>query len=140
MTLYNTLIVPIFNYTDIIWGGCNKTQGKRLQITQNFAARSILGKSKYDSGKLALKELNLLNLKNAGWFTSLFSPIKVSLKNYQKISKVDIIYTCQNFQLEVGKIVNSTYHNIISQNLKNPLFIDQCKPRTNYQKIFLLEI
>ena len=63
MTLYNTLIVPIFNYADIIWGGCNKTQGKRLQITQNFAARSILGKSKYDSGKLALKELNLLNLE-----------------------------------------------------------------------------
>ena len=63
MTLYNTLITPILNYADIIWGGCNKTQGKRLQVTHNFAARSILGRSKYDSGKAALRELNLLNLE-----------------------------------------------------------------------------
>ena len=63
MTLYNTLIAPIFNYADIIWGGCTKFQGKRLQVSQNFAVRSILGKSKYDSGKAALKELNLLNLE-----------------------------------------------------------------------------
>ena len=63
MTLYNTLIAPIFNYADIIWEGCTKFQGKRLQVSQNFAARSILGKSKYDSGKAALKELNLLNLE-----------------------------------------------------------------------------
>ena len=63
MTLYNTLITPIFNYADIIWGGCNKNHGKRLQVTQNFAARSILGKSKYDSGKAALRELKLLNLE-----------------------------------------------------------------------------
>ena len=63
LTLYNTLIVPIFNYADIIWGGCLKKQAKRLQVSQNFAVRSILGKSKYDSGKEALKELNLLNLE-----------------------------------------------------------------------------
>ena len=34
-----------------------------MQVSQNFAARSILGKSKYDSGKAALKELNLLSLE-----------------------------------------------------------------------------
>ena len=62
MTLYNTVIVPIFNYADIIWGGCNKTYARRLQVSQNFAVRSILGRSKFDSGKEALKELNLLNL------------------------------------------------------------------------------
>ena len=53
----------IFNYADIIWGGCHKTYGKRLQVTQNFAARSILGRSKLESGKEALKELKLLNLE-----------------------------------------------------------------------------
>merc|ERR1712121_383791 len=63
MTLYNTLITPILNSADIIWGGCNKTHSKRLQVTHNFAARSILGKNKYDSGKAALRELNLLNLE-----------------------------------------------------------------------------
>ena len=63
LTLYNTLIVPIFNYADIIWGGCHKKQARRLQVSQNFAVRSILGRSKYDSGKEALKELNMLNLE-----------------------------------------------------------------------------
>ena len=63
MTLYNTLIVPIFNYADIIWGGCNKTYGNRLQVAQNFAVRSILGRTKFDSGKQALRELKLLNLE-----------------------------------------------------------------------------
>ena len=63
LTLYNTLIVPIFNYADIIWGGCYKKQARRLQVSQNFAVRSILGRSKYDSGKAALKELNMLNLE-----------------------------------------------------------------------------
>ena len=63
LTLYNTLIVPIFNYADIIWGGCYKKQANRIQVSQNFAVRSILGRSKYDSGKEALKELNMLNLE-----------------------------------------------------------------------------
>ena len=63
--LFNTLIVPIFNFADIIWGGwCSKTQSSRLQVSQNFAARSILDKSKYDSGKEALKELKLSNLES----------------------------------------------------------------------------
>ena len=47
LTLYNTLIVPIFNYADIIWGGCYKKQAKRLQVSQNFAVRSILGRGKW---------------------------------------------------------------------------------------------
>ena len=63
LTLYNTLIVPIFNYADVIWGGCYKKQAKRLQVSQNFAVRSMLGKSKYDSGREALRELNMLNLE-----------------------------------------------------------------------------
>ena len=40
-----------------------KKQAKRLQVSQNFAVRSMLGKSKYDSGREALRELNMLNLE-----------------------------------------------------------------------------
>merc|ERR1711867_341529 len=40
------------NATNVI----RKIHGNRLQVTQNFAARSILGKSKYESGKAALRE------------------------------------------------------------------------------------
>ena len=44
MTLYQTLISPLFNYADIIWGGCNKKTQQKIQVAQNFAERSILGK------------------------------------------------------------------------------------------------
>ena len=64
MTLYQTLISPLFNYADIIWGGCNKKTQQKVQVAQNFAVRSILGRQKHESAKAALKELRLLNLEN----------------------------------------------------------------------------
>ena len=63
MTLYQTLISPIFNYVDIIYGGCTQKNKQKLQVTQNFAVRSILGRKKYESAKSCFKELNLLNLE-----------------------------------------------------------------------------
>ena len=63
MTLYQTLISPIFNYVDIIYGGCTQKNKNKLQVTQNFAVRSILGRKKYESAKTCYKELNLLNLE-----------------------------------------------------------------------------
>ena len=63
VTLYKTLISPIFNYCDIIWGGCNKKDSKKLQCAQNFAIRTIVGKSKRESVRENLKELKLLNLE-----------------------------------------------------------------------------
>ena len=44
--LYNTLLAPLFNYADIIWGGCTKKAAKSLQLVQNFAVRSITGNKK----------------------------------------------------------------------------------------------
>ena len=41
MMLYNTIIAPLFNYGDVIWGGCDEKDSKSLQKVQNFAARSI---------------------------------------------------------------------------------------------------
>ena len=63
MTLYQTLISPLFNYADIIWGGCHKKTQQKIQVAQNFAVRSILGRHKHESAKEALKELRLLNLE-----------------------------------------------------------------------------
>ena len=64
ITLYKTLISPIFNYCDIIWGGCSKKDSKKLQCAQNFAIRTIVGKRKFESVRENLKELKLLNLEN----------------------------------------------------------------------------
>ena len=61
--LYNCIICPQFSYVDIIWDGCNQQQAQSLQRVQNFAAKSMTGKRKYDSASQALKQLNLLNLK-----------------------------------------------------------------------------
>ena len=60
--LYNALITPHFSYCDIIWAGCGVVNSRRLQVTQNYAARSILGMRKRDSATDALKSLKLLNL------------------------------------------------------------------------------
>ena len=63
LMLYNTIIAPLFNYGDVIWGGCDETDSKSLQKVQNFAARSICGKGRYDSATQSLKQLKLLDLK-----------------------------------------------------------------------------
>ena len=63
LTLYNALISSHFNYADIIYGGCSKKLSHSLQIVQNFGAKSITGRGKYDSATAALRELKLLTLK-----------------------------------------------------------------------------
>ena len=44
VTLYNTLILPLFDYGDVIWGDKNNdTIMSELQILQNKAAKVLLG-------------------------------------------------------------------------------------------------
>ena len=61
--LYNSLVAPIFSYADIIWNNCSKENSKRLQLSQNFAAKSMLGLGKRSSSTEALKKLELLPLE-----------------------------------------------------------------------------
>ena len=63
LNLYNALISPLFNYADVVWGGCGKKESLSLQKVQNFAARSITGNKKHDSATESLKTLKLLNLE-----------------------------------------------------------------------------
>ena len=63
VNLYNSLVVPHFDYADVVWGGCTKTDSQRLQIAQNFAAKSITGNKKYDSASQSLSKLRFLNLQ-----------------------------------------------------------------------------
>ena len=64
MILYDGLIASHFNYADIIWGGCTKKNQEKLQTTQNFAMRTILGTDRRSSAKEALEKLRYLNLQN----------------------------------------------------------------------------
>ena len=61
--LYNSLVVPYFSYADIIWANCSQKNMKKLQLAQNFAAKSMLGTRKYDSATTALKTLELIPLQ-----------------------------------------------------------------------------
>ena len=61
--LYNTLVTPVLDYADIIWGGCGVVNSKKLQLAQNFAIRSITGARKYDSATESFRKLKFLNLK-----------------------------------------------------------------------------
>ena len=61
--LYHALISPLFNYADVIWGGCRKKESNKLQTVQNFAAKSVTLNRKYDSATDSLRQLKLLNLE-----------------------------------------------------------------------------
>ena len=63
INMYNTIIVPHFDYGDVIFRGCTKKDSNRLQLVQNFAVKSITGNRKHDSAKNSFKQLNFLNLE-----------------------------------------------------------------------------
>ena len=60
-TLYNTLILPLFDYGDIVLGagGTNDTLMSELQVLQNKAAKILLGYPKAHPSTEALKSLDL---------------------------------------------------------------------------------
>ena len=62
--LYDGLIASHFNYADVIWGGCTKKNKEKLQTTQNFAMRTILGTDRRSSATEALTKLRYLDLQN----------------------------------------------------------------------------
>ena len=58
LTLYNSLIMPLFDYADIVWGDKNNVQlMNHLQVMQNNAARLILDFPARASGTQALELL-----------------------------------------------------------------------------------
>ena len=61
-TIYNALILPHFDYCDVVWGNINKGLADRIQKLQNRAAR-VITSSNYDIRSVdILKRLNWDNL------------------------------------------------------------------------------
>ena len=60
--LTNALVVPHYNYGDVIYDGCGAGARDALERNQGYAAKSILGRSKYSSSTGALKELGWIPL------------------------------------------------------------------------------
>ena len=59
LTIYNSFILPLFDYADIIWGNKNNsTLMDQLQILQNKAAKTILDAPLLSSSTEALSKLH----------------------------------------------------------------------------------
>ena len=62
-TIFDTVILPHFDYTDIVWQSATKTQLEHLQKLQNRAARIILNVNPYEH-KSIIEMHDLLNWEN----------------------------------------------------------------------------
>ncbi|EDO31570.1 predicted protein, partial [Nematostella vectensis] len=61
---YNSLVLPLFEYADLVWGDKhNVTIMSNLQILQNKAAKIILDRPLYSSATDALVKLKWLPLE-----------------------------------------------------------------------------
>ena len=117
VTLYNTLILPLFDYGDIIWGDKNNgTIISELQILQNKAAKVLLGHPPRSSSTEALRGLDLKSLSSRRFF-----------HRCTAIHKCLIGETDFNFEFIKNQAVHS-YNTRRSNDLRLPL------PRTNWGK------
>ena len=62
LMLTNALVVPHYNYGDVIYDGCTARAAKDLERNQNYAARAMLGQSKFSSATQALHKLDWIPL------------------------------------------------------------------------------
>ncbi|XP_028405236.1 uncharacterized protein LOC114527740 [Dendronephthya gigantea] len=66
---YNGLVLPLFDYADVVWGDKNNiTLMNKLQTLQNKAAKIILDKPLYSSASEALGKLNWITLKQRRFY------------------------------------------------------------------------
>ena len=61
--LTNALVVPHYNYGDIVYDGCTADAREDLERNQNYAAKALLGRPKYSSSTNALKEIGWIPLQ-----------------------------------------------------------------------------
>ena len=117
VALYNALILPLFDYGDVIWGDKNNdTIMSELQILQNKAAKVMLGQPPRSSSTEALKSLDLKSLSTRRFFHCCTA-----------IHKCLIGETDFNFNFTKSQAVHS-YNTRRSNDIRLPL------PRTNWGK------
>ncbi|KAK9871505.1 hypothetical protein WA026_012876 [Henosepilachna vigintioctopunctata] len=79
-TVYNTIILPHFNYASTVLYLANKSDVNRLQILQNRAMRIILGCDRYTSIQTMLTRLNWVDIASYLEINSLKFIHKIRLK------------------------------------------------------------
>ena len=108
LTIYNSLILPLFDYADIIWGDKNSsTLMEQLQILQNKAAKSILDPSLLSSSTEALSKLHWHPLTHRRFLHRMVTIFKLknNLIDYDfDLPKINHLYnTRQRDHIHLGK-------------------------------------
>ena len=117
VALYNALILPLFDYRNVIWGDKNNdTIMSELQILQNKAAKVMLGQPPRSSSTEALKSLDLKSLPQEGFFIAALQSTSVLLEKHDF-----------NFNFTKTQAVHS-YNTRRSYDIRLPL------PSTNWGK------
>ncbi len=62
--MYNAIVLPHFDYADVVYDAVSETNTSRLQRLQTQAAQLIFGTSSRDSKNTVFKELGWLSLEN----------------------------------------------------------------------------
>ncbi len=62
--LYNSIVLPLVNYGDVVYGNCSVITLKRLQVLQNRGARMLLDYDYITHSVNMLSELKWLNIKD----------------------------------------------------------------------------
>ena len=58
----NSYILPHFDYCDVVWSSCTKSQCLQLESLLNFACRTVLRRTRYSSASAARSDLGLSTL------------------------------------------------------------------------------
>ena len=102
LLFYNSLVLPVFDYGDLMWGDKNNvTLMNDLQVLQNKAAKIILDRPLYSSATDALVTLKWLNLEQR--------------RSYHRCI---YIYKCINGLMDhsMNLLTNSDIHNYNTRN------------------------
>ena len=106
--LYNSLICPHFDYSDVVWGGCGIVNSQKLQTAQNFAVRSITGSRKRDSVSASFRKLKFLQLHQRRYLHEVvFTHKSLTFLNPSEINNtyLEQLSICDNRSSYSGKLV-----------------------------------
>ena len=69
LLFYNGLVLPLFDYADMVWGDKNNvTLMNNIQVLQNKAAKIIVDQALYSSASEALAKLNWITLERRRFY------------------------------------------------------------------------
>ena len=120
ITIYNTMILPYFDYANVVWINCGEVNLEKLQKLQNMAMRVILGAPFRTHVKDMLDTLGFLNVRDRITYST-------GCMMYKIINRMTPNYLSDQF-----KLVSESHSISTRSSSSGHLVITQCK--TNHGK------